>query len=278
MMTAIGIVVLATGARPVAIASGVLVLAFTTSAVTGIILVSVLVSKGVSEARFQYDYLSTVAHELRTPLTSMRLFTETLANQNLAEAEKNKCLSLLNQETERLADLVERVLDLSRIESGFHRFVRDPVSVDDVIQDALSVFQATALGTVEVEVNAEPNLVVSGDHTALVRALANLLTNAWKYTPPDDKQIELKAAALNKKYVVIAVADNGPGIPRDERGDLFKEFHRGGTATKGGIEGSGLGLAIVRAIVRAHRGHVELHSQPGQGAEFRIKLRRAEPA
>ncbi len=277
LMTATGIVILATQPKPLLIAVGVLVVAFCTSVVAGIILVWVFLVKGASLARFQHDYLATVSHELRTPITSIRLFIETLNSQeNLEPEEKSKCLDLLEQELDRLDALVSRLFDLSRIESGAHGFERAPVLVSDVVQDALSSFEATALRKrVDIEMELEPELIVEGDHAALVRVVANLLTNAWKYTPDDDKQIQLAARALDAKYVEISVSDNGPGLDRAEQREVFDQFKRGRAASDSGAAGSGLGLAIVRAIVRAHRGgRVEIRSKDGAGAEFCIRLRR----
>jgi len=276
-MTATGIVVLATEPKPALIAVGVLVLAFCTSVVTGIILVSVFLSKGASLARFQHDYLATVSHELRTPITAIRLFIETLnREEDLDPEEKRKCLDLLDQEIDRLDGLVARLFDLSRIETGSHGFERAPVLVADVVQDALSSFEAAALrDRVDIDVEVEPELVVEGDHAALVRVVANLLTNAWKYTPENDKQIQLSARALDRKHVEIAVSDNGPGLARTEQREVFEQFRRGRAASATGAAGSGLGLAIVRAIVRAHRGgRVEVRSKAGSGAVFCIRLRR----
>jgi two-component system phosphate regulon sensor histidine kinase PhoR len=274
-MIATGIILLATGgARSAAIASAILLLAFCTSVITGIILVSMLVSKGASEARFQQDYLSIVSHELRTPLTSIRLFVETLDSKALDEEDKQQGLALLRQEMARLEDLVERLLDLTRMELGATGFAREPVSIDDVVQDALSVAAAsTTLNPAPpIAVDVAPGMMVEGDHTALVRALSNLLTNAWKYTPAGDKRIALRVRAAGRKQVEIAVADNGPGLAPGEQHRIFDPFQRGSAASK--TAGSGLGLAIVRAIVRAHRGRVEVHSEPGRGTEFRIRLRR----
>jgi len=276
LMSAAGIVVLVTEPRPVLIVVGVLVLAFCTSVVTGIILVTVFLSKGAALARFQHDYLATVSHELRTPITSIRLFIETLnSEERLDPEEKRKCLDLLEQEIERLDGLVSRLFDLSRIESGSHGFERAPVAVQEVVEDALSSYEATALRErVAIDVSVEKGLVVEGDHAALVRVVANLLTNAWKYTPAHDKQISLTAHGLSQKYVEISVADNGPGIERAEQREVFDQFTRGQAAVEGGAKGTGLGLAIVRAIVRAHRGRIEVSSPSGTGAEFRIRLRR----
>jgi signal transduction histidine kinase len=125
----------------------------------------------------------------------------------------------------------------------------------------------------EIHVHQEPSLYVLGDQQALAQAIANLLVNAWKYTPKEARKITIEARAL-RRHVEIIVQDNGPGIPRDEQKQIFAEFQRGRDAIDDKTKrGSGLGLAIVVAIIRAHRGRIDLKSSPGHGAEFRIRLR-----
>lgn len=276
LMTALGIILLATGSRSVAIVAGVLITAFCASSVTGYILGSIFVSKGASLARLQHDYLSTVSHELNTPLTSIRMFIDTLrAEGELSDEERDKCLSLLHQETGRMAALVARLQDLARIETGQHAFDRVPVETEELVADALAAFNAATLPShVAIDVDIEPSLVVVGDRDALARVIINLLTNAWKYTDEADRQISLTVCGFNKKYIAISVLDNGVGIPRTEQKQIFQKFERGKHALQSGARGTGLGLAIVRAIVRAHKGKVELHSRAGRGSEFRILLRR----
>jgi signal transduction histidine kinase len=128
-------------------------------------------------------------------------------------------------------------------------------------------------GDVRLIVKIEPGLMVSGDRAALAQAVGNLVNNAWKYGPPGDKKVEVTAFA-DAKHVVIAVRDNGAGIPREEQRLIFKKFQRGAAALAGGKPGSGLGLAIVQAVVKAHRGEIELRSEAQQGSCFRIHLPR----
>lgn len=275
LMTGLGIVLLATGSRSVATIAGVLVLAFGASSVTGYILGSIFVSKGAVLARVQHDYLSIVSHELNTPLTSIRMFIETLQRGGqLSDDDKQKCLRLLYQETERMQRLVDRLQELSRIESGQHAFARERVSVDALIEEAMAAFNAATLPqTIPVDVQVETGLHVQGDQAALAHVVTNLLTNAWKYTREEDREIFLTVRSVGKKHVEISVTDNGAGIPRSEHKQIFQKFERGQHALQSGTQGSGLGLSIVRAIVRAHRGKVEVQSRPGRGSQFRLLLR-----
>jgi two-component system phosphate regulon sensor histidine kinase PhoR len=277
LMIAVGILLLALGQGADAVVAGVLVLAFTTTAVTGYVLGSMFVSRGAEVARFQHDFLSGVSHEIRTPLTSLSMFIETLRDGRVTDPdERRQCFDLLDQELRRLNGLVDRLIQLSRVEARGHRFERAPVRVADVIQDANAAFGAASLrdrAEIAVEL-ADAELQINGDREALAQALTNLLVNAWKYTRPDDRKIAIRARA-DRGLVELAVIDNGRGIPQDEQRRIFEYFERGRSAVDGNQDGSGLGLAIVRAIARGHGGKVELTSAPGRGSEFRLRLPRA---
>ncbi|MEM9493409.1 MAG: histidine kinase dimerization/phospho-acceptor domain-containing protein, partial [Myxococcota bacterium] len=122
LITALGIVLLAVGTSSVGITIGLLVVAFCTTSLTGYVLGSIFVSRGASIARVQNDFLSAVSHELRTPLTSIRLFMETLRDGRATDpADQRQCLLLLEQEVGRLEGLVERLIELSRMETGKHQ-------------------------------------------------------------------------------------------------------------------------------------------------------------
>ncbi|MEM1024225.1 MAG: ATP-binding protein [Myxococcota bacterium] len=280
LMSALGIVLLAVGSQSLNLnfVAGILLLALCTSSITGYILVSIFVSRGASLARVQNDFLTSVSHELRTPLTSIRMFIETLKDGRVEDPEEQqRCLRLIFEEVERLEGLVGRVTDLSRFEGGRRALQQASVSVRELFSDVTSAFEAASLqAPVRLHVEIEPeDLHVQGDRSALGLAVSNLVTNAWKYSRPDDGPIALGARALGPKWLEITVEDRGPGIPRSERRRVFREFERGAAAINQRKPGSGLGLAIVRAVVQAHRGKVELKSRVGQGTEVHLRLRRA---
>jgi two-component system phosphate regulon sensor histidine kinase PhoR len=274
LLTPVGIVLLAAGRGSVAVVTGVLVLSFCTTAVTGFFLGWVLMHRGASMAQLQNEFLAVVSHELRTPLTSINLFIETLREDRVRDAEeRRKLLDLLYQEMTRLDGLVGRLIELSRLESARQPFVREPVAIDGVVADAVATLHTASLGaSVDLRVEVEPGLQVVGDRAALARAVANLLVNAWKYTP-DRGHIDLRARSRARK-VEIVVADDGPGVAVGEERRIFEKFERGRAARIGEAAGSGLGLAIVRAIVDAHRGTIDLSPEQAGGACFRILLPR----
>ena len=274
LMLAVGIVLIAVGSGSFNVVTGVLTLAFCTTSLTGYILGSIFVSRGASLARVQNDFVSTVSHELRTPLTSIRMFIETLQADRVKADERRKCLDLLQQEVGRLEVLVDRAIELSRIETGRRAFDQEPLLLADVARDAVAAFNASTLSEpTTIEVTLDESVRVTGDRSALGLAVTNLLLNAWKYTDPQNRSISLTVEGTDREAELV-VADNGPGIGRDEQRMIFERFERGRAAVERRQGGSGLGLAIVRAIMVAHRGRVELKSRLGHGAEFRLKLRR----
>ena len=272
-MTGVGIVMLVIGGgRTSTMISGVLVLTFCTSGITGYVLGSVFLGKGASLVRVQNDFVSATSHELRTPLTSIRLLIESLRDGRLAEPDRAEVLSLLARETDRLEQLVGRVLELSRLESGGHAYSFERVDVRELIEESIAAFDALTLATpTAIEHTVEPGLTITADRAILVRAIVNLLTNAWKYTGAE-KQISIDARTAGR-WVEILVRDNGSGIERSEQRAIYEQFHRGRAADRTGAPGVGLGLAFVRAIARGHRGKLDFTSEPGK-TTFRLRLRR----
>jgi two-component system phosphate regulon sensor histidine kinase PhoR len=280
LMTAIGIILVASGqSRSLTVVTGILVLAFCGTALTGYLFGTYFVTRGANLAKVQNEFLSSVSHELRTPLTSILMFIDTLREDRVTSPEeRRRCLTIVHQELTRLDGLVGNLIQLSKIGSRRAALERSPIRVADVVEDALTAFEATRLGTdAEVRTTLEPELTVYGNRAALAQAVGNLLSNALKFTPSSQKKIDVRAEA-DPEAVSISVSDNGLGVPRPERKAIFETFERGSAAALGGSPGSGLGLAIVRAVVEAHRGKIEVHSEPGQGATFRIVLPRYRAA
>jgi two-component system, OmpR family, phosphate regulon sensor histidine kinase PhoR len=274
-ITIIGIVLVATGSRSEAFVGGILVLALCGTAMGGYILGTIFVTRGASLAAMQNEFLSSVSHEVRTPLTSIRMFIETLREERVTDpGERRRCLTIINQELGRLDGLVGKLSTLSRIESQHAAFERRAVAVSDVVDEALMALDALRIGgEVDLSVEVAPELVVRGDANALAQALANLLANAWKYTPAQGKRIAVRATG-DQAHVTIDVVDNGPGVLPEESVVIFEKFQRGSAAHEKGAVGTGLGLAVVKAIVAAHRGKVEVRPAPSGGACFRMVLPR----
>lgn len=252
---------------------GVLTISFVLVAVTGIVLVLVFLRREANVSELQADFVSKVSHELRTPLTSIRLFVETLARARGDRETEDKCFGALERETDRLTQLIERLLDWGRMEAGRKLFELEPAPVSAVFDKAVEAFGPVRDRHPDLDfaVEVDPGLPpVSVDVPAMADAIGNLLQNALKYggSPP---RIRLRGR-LTAKGVLLEVTDNGDGIPRGEHRRIFYKFYRIDDRLSREREGSGLGLAIVKHIIRAHHGRITLESQKGTGTTFRILL------
>jgi two-component system phosphate regulon sensor histidine kinase PhoR len=252
---------------------GLLTTAFVLVSVTGIVLVLVFLRREANLSELQADFVSKVSHELRTPLTSIRLFVETLGRARGDRATEDKCLSALERETERLTQLIERLLDWGRMEAGRKLFELEPTPVSAVFERATDAFShlRDRHHDLDFAVELDAGLpLVKVDVEAMADAIGNLLQNALKYggSPP---RIRLRGR-LAPKGLLIEVVDNGDGIPRGEHRRIFDKFYRIDDRLSREREGSGLGLAIVKHIIRVHHGTITLESEKGRGSTFRIML------
>ena len=253
---------------------GLLVVTLVGCLVAGGVLSLVYLRREAKLSKLQLDFVSKVSHELRTPLTSIRMFAEMLQRDDKSSEETEVCLRVLQEETLRLSERIERLLDWGRMEAGRHVYQLRADSVRAIVHEAVEAFDATHVGRphaldVEVEPNL-PDLIV--DRGALVDAVVNLLNNAVKYSG-DDKRIALRASA-DARDIRLIVSDNGIGIPRREHKRIFQKFYRVDERLSRAVEGSGLGLAIVRHVVSGHGGRVEVDSDVGRGSRFTIVLPR----
>jgi two-component system phosphate regulon sensor histidine kinase PhoR len=233
----------------------------------------VFVNREANLSKLQSDFVSKVSHELRTPLTSIRMFVETLQMKRVSSPQEvDACLDVLNRETARLTERIERLLDWGRMESGKRVYESKPERVEDIVAGALEAFDASHVGRrEEVSSDVAPELpVILVDRGAMIDALVNLLSNAYKYSRERGK-IRIIARA-DDKHVRLSVVDHGMGIARREHRRIFEKFYRSNELLSSDVEGSGLGLAIVRHVVHAHGGRVELESELGKGSTFTILL------
>ncbi|MCL2451015.1 MAG: HAMP domain-containing histidine kinase, partial [Polyangiaceae bacterium] len=256
LILAVGLVLMFIG-HTLNLLFGVLTVSFVLVVVTGVVLVLVFLRRQADLSELQADFVSKVSHELRTPLTSIRLFAETMQRSRNDTTTVDTCLHALESETERLTQVIERLLDWGRMEAGRKQFEMREETVAGVVSAAVESFGATRAHHPYIDFAADvaPDLPpIQADRGALVDAIGNLLSNAVKYggTPP---VIRLRARRLGAG-VAIEVTDNGEGIPRVEHRRIFEKFYRIDDRLSRKREGSGLGLAIVKYIVRAHRGRV----------------------
>lgn len=244
----------------------------------GVIVGLILVLQDVTYLRDQEarreQLMATLSHELRTPIASLRMAVDLLrrAGTPLQEAERG-VIAAAHEDVERLEDVAQRLLDVSRSRAMSIALERQRVPLDAVADRVVRIFalQARERG-ITLAVDADHDDVhVAGDPTKLTWALSNLVANALRYTPRGGRvTVEVHPAGDDVRAVV---ADTGPGIPADQQSRIFERFVQGGA--DGGEPGAaGLGLAIVRDIVQAHGGRILLESMPGHGSRFTIELPR----
>jgi signal transduction histidine kinase len=211
--------------------------------------------------------LSTISHELRTPLTSIRALSELLVEHEFDPDEARQAAETINRESERLTRLVDNVLDAARIEAGRLPTYPKPISLVEVIGEALGVLHARPGPRFRVEVPSDLPLV-KADPDRLRQVLDNLFSNAVKYGPPEG--VVRVRAQRDGDLARIAVSDQGPGIPSEHLPRLFDRFHRVGGENAPG--GTGLGLFISNSLVELMGGRMQVSSRPGRGSSFSFTL------
>lgn len=230
--------------------------------------------------RVRSDFVANVSHELRTPVGAMSVLAETIADADDPEIVDRLSHRMLREAT-RLADTIEDLLTLSRLESGP---VDDPETIDLVSVATMAVertSEAAAQRSVEVlvEVTGDGDdrgpVLVDGDQAQLVSAVANLVDNAIKYSDAGGAVEISIATAAGSRAAELTVLDHGTGIPDRDLERIFERFYRVDSGRSRETGGTGLGLAIVRHVVLNHDGTVEVDSVEGRGSTFTIRLPRS---
>jgi signal transduction histidine kinase len=234
-----------------------------------LVLALMLVRREAELARLRADFVSSVTHELRTPLAQIRMFTETLLlGRTRSDVERRRSLEIIEQETRRLAQLVENILLFSRTEGGRGTAI-DPVAMDfaEAIRAAVDSFapMCRASGT-ELRTELQEGITVPVDSGALRQIMVNLVDNALKYGPAGQRVTI--GAALFGDVARVWVDDEGAGVPLAERERIFESFYRMPRDIMSGATGSGIGLAIVQQLASLHGGSARAETAPGGGARL----------
>ena len=220
------------------------------------------------------EFVSNVSHELRTPLSSIRVFGEFMRRGRVTDQDKvREYGTYIETESRRLTQLINNILDFSRIESGRKVYEVEPADIEEIIGGTLNTFGIRLRNSgIELDYHGpdEPLPEIPVDANAIDRALANLLDNAVKYSNGGD-HISIRLDRDND-HINISVTDRGIGIPKEEQQRIFERFHRVSTGLVHDVKGSGLGLSLVQHIVQAHGGSVTVDSRVGEGSTFTIHL------
>ncbi|MFZ5826665.1 MAG: HAMP domain-containing sensor histidine kinase, partial [Bacillota bacterium] len=211
--------------------------------------------------------IADLSHELKTPLTALRSFTELMAadldESPTAHPDHRRFVAESQRQLERLQWLIQTLLDLSRLDAGFIRIAPRLEPLATTAGRVITAFEPRARErSVALAVEIDPGLLAWHDGRWVEQALANLVDNSLRFTPPGTTVTV--SARRQGDEVALTVSDTGPGIPPEEQPHLFERFYRG-TRQPAGSRGSGLGLAIVQAVAAAHGGRVSVQSEPGAG-------------
>ncbi|MGI9239719.1 MAG: sensor histidine kinase [Verrucomicrobiales bacterium] len=224
--------------------------------------------------RLKSNFVSSVSHELRAPIASIRLMAERLRAGKVEESDKRReYFGFIEQESQRLANLVENVLDFSRIEDGRKSYHFAPTDIATLTTETIQLMQPSADEkglTLEGQIQA-PDREPSLDAIEIQQALINLIDNAIKYSP-DGASITVGLEQTAPERIKLWVQDHGPGIPRAEQEKIFHRFYRIGSELERETQGVGIGLAIVQHTAEAHGGSIDVDSQPGAGSRFTLDL------
>jgi PAS domain S-box-containing protein len=239
---------------------------------TGIVMVFRDVSQQREIDRMKSDFISSVSHELRTPLTSIKAYAETmLYDKNMTEQTRFEFLQIINEESDRLTNLINGILEISKIESGTIEIVRSRVRAVDVLKRGADELRHVAEKKhITFNCDIDDNLPeLLGDENKIHSMFTNLITNAIKFTP--ENGVITVSAKVQGEELVIKVSDTGLGIPQNDLNKIFGRFYRVHRPGKQ-IQGTGLGLAIVREIVLRHDGRIDVESEIEKGSTFTVYL------
>ncbi|HEY2159958.1 MAG TPA: ATP-binding protein [Solirubrobacteraceae bacterium] len=210
--------------------------------------------------------LQATSHDLRTPVTAILAAGHALRAESITPEERSELSEAVVEESERLSALIDKLLDLSRLQAGRAEPRREWTSLEEVVLAAREGLPER----IDLRVAIEPDVpVVRADAAQLERVFANLLENAWRYS--GGRPVSVHARRTGSR-VIVRVVDQGPGIQRSEQARIFEPFYRGSEPAQRRWTGSGLGLAIAKGFVEANGGTISVDSLPGQGTSFVVSF------
>lgn len=241
------------------------------SLAAGLSIIAFILFRKESEiSRIRSDFVSNVSHELRTPVTQIRMFSETLVNGRVrSNEEADRSLKIINQEAQRLGNLVNNVLDFSRSERDHLQVKFEEVDLKAETEQTLEAFEPIAkAGRSEIHRELE-DVIICTDPTAYRQMLLNLLDNAVKYGRHNQTLRVL--LSTEDEYVCLSVEDEGPGIPEDLKNKIWEPYWRADSGPRAQA-GSGIGLSLVHSYVKILGGSIDVVNLPEKGARFELRL------
>ncbi|ARU45435.1 sensor histidine kinase [Corynebacterium silvaticum] len=218
------------------------------------------------------DFVANVSHELKTPVGGMALLAEAITQGSDDQEQVEYFGKRLQKEAHRLADMINELISLSKLQGAEALPDLQPVAVDEIIDEALSRNHLAAENAgIELTRGKKCGVEVMGDRSLLVTAVSNLISNAINYSP-NAMPVSVTTKVLFDELVLIRVIDSGIGISPENQSRVFERFFRVDKARSRSTGGTGLGLAIVKHVAANHGGDVKLWSRPGTGSTFTIDL------
>ncbi len=223
--------------------------------------------------RMKSEFLSVAAHELRLPVSSIYGYSELLLNREFDEATKRDILETIHDQCTGIAEMIEDLLDLARIESGSQQFFNFSVQpLVEIVQETLKNFKMHGgFSKIEVHYFADESLLILADYEQIKRALLNVLSNAFKYSPRNQDvvlEVRERVNQKNVKEIGVIIEDKGIGMTPKQLERIFDRFWRAENVRD--IIGTGLGMALVKEIVDFHQGEIDLQSDLGQGTKVSL--------
>jgi len=219
--------------------------------------------------KLQDDFVATISHELRTPIGFIKGYTTTLLRDDTSwdDESRREFLTIIDDETDRLRELIDNLLDSSRLQSGTLSMDFQTIRVDTILKDFCTRSCALNNQAIDLDISKQ-DVEVNADPTRITQVLENLLSNARKYAP--DSRVKISLTTENS-HAHISICDQGPGIDQEHIQHIFDRFYRVPNSTKS-VRGTGLGLFICRRIIQAHNGEIYAESELGKGSIFHIML------
>ncbi len=220
----------------------------------------------------QRDFLANVSHDLKTPLTSIQGLSDVLRKFPVSAEESKEMVETIHSEAVRLNEIINRFLDVKRLESGAQDLQISEVNIEKLIADCIAAAAPLAAEkNIEIQNRAKSSLpLLQADSQLLAQAVGNLLSNAVKYSPPES--IVAVEAVKNDSELQIIVRDNGYGIPENAQARIFEKFYRLERDASSETVGTGLGLTFVKEVAEKHGGRVSVESRQNIGSAFVLHL------
>ncbi len=223
-------------------------------------------------------FISSVSHELKTPVALIKGYASTMrrADANWTPEVVGDSLQVIEEEADRLNELIENLLDASRAQAGRFKLTPVELDIDELVVKVVKKYQAQSK-THQIIADVAPNMpLVLADEARITQVLGNLISNAIKYSP-EGGEIRVTGQTLPQE-VVISISDQGMGISKEDQQQLFNSFYRTEKAMRKGIAGTGLGLYLSRVIVESHGGRIWVDSAGARGSTFYFSLPRLSDA